>query len=163
MVIPEYLVVPFVLAFMTIGLFGLLLPIFPGLVVIWLATLGYALLTGFTTIAWIFFVIITILMIIGSLIDNFIMGQQAFEKGASWISIIVAMTFGVLGNFVIPVIGGFLGALLALFLTEWIRRKNWKDAVSAARGWAIGWGWAIVIRFLIGLLMVGLWIFWVIV
>jgi len=63
----------------------------------------------------------------------------------------------------LPVIGGLLGALLALFLVEWLRHRNWRTAFTSTRGWAEGWGWAFMIRFLMGLLMIGLSIIWMLV
>jgi len=151
------------LAIMSVGLIGLIIPIFPGLLVIWLAALGYGLLAGFATPGWIFFAIITIFFAAGSVLDNVVMGRQAYKDGASLVSILIAMIFGILGNLVVPVIGGFVGALLALFLVEWIRRKNWREAATATRGWAVGCGWAVLVRFLFGLLMIGIWMIWVLV
>jgi uncharacterized protein YqgC (DUF456 family) len=160
MPVQENLVNLLILAVMFIGLLGLMIPIFPGLLIIWLAALGYGLMTGFTTAGWILFIIITLLFAAGSLLDNLVMGQQAHKHGASLISIIVAMVFGILGNLVFPVIGGLIGALLALFLLEWIRRKNWREALTATRGWAIGCGWAVATRFFCGVLMIGFWLIW---
>ena len=48
------------LFFMLIGLVGLVIPIFPGIMVIWLAALGYGVVTGFTTLGTILFVLITV-------------------------------------------------------------------------------------------------------
>lgn len=149
-----------VLGIMFVGLAGLVIPIFPGLLVIWLAALGYGLIANFATPGWIFFAIITIFYVAGSVLDNVVMGRQAYKDGASLLSIIIAMIFGILGNLVFPVIGGFIGALLALFLVEWIRRKNWREAMTATRGWAVGCGWAVAVRFLFGVLMIGLWMLW---
>lgn len=148
---------------MVTGLVGLILPIFPGLVVIWLACLGYGILEGFSTLGWVIISLVTLLMIAGSLIDNVIMTQQAHEYGAAWYSILIAMLFGIVGSFLLPVIGGLLGALLALFLVEWLRHRNWRTAFTSTRGWAEGWGWAFMIRFLMGLLMIGLSIIWMLV
>jgi uncharacterized protein YqgC (DUF456 family) len=152
-----------VLGIMLVGLTGLVIPIFPGLLVIWLAALGYGLIAGFATPGWIFFAIITIFFATGSVLDNVVMGRQAYKDGASLVSILSAMVFGILGNLVFPVIGGFIGALLALFLVEWIRRKNWREAMTATRGWAVGCGWAVAVRFLFGVMMIGLWMIWAIV
>ena len=44
---------------MLVGLFGLIVPVFPGTVVIWLAALGYGVVTGFHTLGIVLFVIIT--------------------------------------------------------------------------------------------------------
>ena len=163
MINPEYVANVILLGIMTVGLLGLLIPIIPGLVIIWLASLAYGLGVGFQAPGWIFFAIITVIMIVGSVVDNLVMGQQAHKTGASWISVLLAMLFGVIGTFILPIIGGFIGALLALFLAEWIRRKNWREAMTATTGWAVGCGWAIVIRFLMGLLMIGIWVIWVLV
>jgi len=145
---------------MLIGLIGLAVPIVPGLVIIWLAALGYGIFAGFGTLGWVMFAIITILMIAGSVVDNILMGTQAHQSGAAWWSVLIALIAGIAGNFALPVIGGVLAALLALFLVEWIRRKNWREALTAMKGMALGCGWAFVIRFIIGVIMIGLWMIW---
>lgn len=161
--LPVYIANLIILGIMTVGLLGLLIPGIPGLVIIWLASLAYVLGVGFQTPGWIFFTILTIIMAVGSITDNLVMGQQAHSSGSSWISVLLAMLFAVIGTFILPIIGGFIGALAALFLAEWIRRKNWREAIKATTGWAVGCGWAIVIRFIMGLLMIGIWIIWVLV
>ena len=163
MITPDYVANLIILGIMTVGLLGLLIPVIPGLVIIWLASLAYGVGVGFQTPGWIFFAILTVIMVVGSVVDNLVMGQQAHRNGASWISVLLAMLFGVIGTFILPIFGGFIGALAALFLAEWIRRKNWREAMTATTGWAVGCGWAIVIRFILGLLMIGIWIIWVLV
>jgi len=148
------------LTFMLFGLFGLIIPIMPGLVIIWVAALGYGIAAGFGTLGWIMFAIITLLMIAGSFIDNVLMGTQARQSGASWVSITAALVFGLAGNFVLPVIGGLIAALLALFIAEWIRRKNWRESLKSVGGMAWGCGWAFMIRFIMGVVMIGLWLIW---
>jgi len=148
------------LTFMLFGLFGLVIPVVPGLVIIWVAALGYGIAAGFGTLGWIMFAIISLLMVAGSVIDNVLMGTQARQSGASWVSIAAALVFGIAGNFVLPVIGGLIAALLALFVAEWIRRKNWRESLKSVRGMAWGCGWAFVIRFIMGVVMIGLWMIW---
>jgi hypothetical protein len=148
------------LTFMLFGLFGLVIPVVPGLVIIWVAALGYGIAAGFGTLGWIMFAIISLLMVAGSVIDNVLMGTQARQSGASWVSIAAALVFGIAGNFVLPVIGGLIAALLALFIAEWIRRKNWRESLKSVGGMAWGCGWAFVIRFIMGVVMIGLWMIW---
>src|SRR5690554_7112313 len=83
--------------FMLLGLVVLVIPIFPGLVVMWLAALVYGLIAGWEPLGIVLFVIITILMIVGSLIDNLMMGAGARKSGASWLTIGVALGAGILG------------------------------------------------------------------
>jgi len=138
----------------------LVLPVLPGLVIIWIVALGYGLIAGFGTLGWIMFAIMTVLMIGGSVIDNILMGTQAHKEGAPWWAILLALIAAIAGNFALPIIGGLLAALLTLFVVEWIRRKDWRKALISMRGMLIGCGWATVIRFIIGLIMIGLWMIW---
>lgn len=149
------------LFFMLIGLVGLIVPIFPGLLVIWLAALGYGIAVGFDVKGWIIFALVTILMIFGSLVDNVLMGAKARQGGASWISIGLGLLAGVAGSLMFPPFGGILAAPLTLFLAEYVRRKrNWNEAFATVKALVVGWGWAFVIRFAIGVVMTGLWMIW---
>ncbi len=150
------------LAVMLFGLFSLvILPVLPGLVIIWLAALGYGLLGHFTsTLPIVFFVIITLLMLFGSVIDNILMGTSARKTGAGWISITAALLAGLAGSILWPPLGGILFSLLALFGAEFIRLRSWRSALTSTRSMAIGCGWAIVARFFIGLTMIGLYVAW---
>jgi uncharacterized protein YqgC (DUF456 family) len=145
---------------MLVGL--LVVPILPGLVIIWVAALGYGLAAGFGILGWVMFALITVFMIFGSVIDNVLMGARAHKEGAPWWVILVALVAAILGSLFIPIpiIGGFLAALLTLFVIEWIRRKDWRKALISIKGMLIGWGWAFVIRFIIGVVMIGLWMIW---
>ena len=66
---------------MLVGLLSLVIPGMPGLVVIWVAALVYALITGFSAWwVWVIFILLTILMIVGNLADNvMIMGDHIFR------------------------------------------------------------------------------------
>jgi uncharacterized protein YqgC (DUF456 family) len=144
-----------------VGLFGLLVPIFPGIVVIWLAILGFGIVKGFSTLGIVIFVIVTILMLIGTVIDNLLMGAGARKGGASWSSIFVALIAGVLGTVVFPPLGGVIAAPLAVFLLEYVRLMDVAKAWESLRGLATGWGASVFVRFGIGVLMMIGWWIWV--
>ena len=154
-------VLPLVTGLAMVG--GLIsLPILPGLVIIWAAALIYGIFAGFGTLGWIMFALITVLMIAGTVIDNILIGTQTHKEGAPWWVILLALVAAIIGNFVIPIpiIGGILAALLTLFVIEWLRRKDWRKALTSLKGMVVGWGWAFVIRFIIGVVMIGLWLIW---
>jgi uncharacterized protein YqgC (DUF456 family) len=96
----------------------------------------------------------------GSFVDNILMGTQAHKEGAPWWSILIALVAAIAGNFAMPIVGGVVAALLALFLVEWARRKDAQKALTATRGMLVGCGWAVAIRVIIGLVMIGLWLIW---
>ena len=146
--------------FMLIGLFGLLVPIFPGTVVMWLSALGYGIITGFSTLGIVLFVLITLLMLASIVVDEILIGYGARRGGASWLSIGVALVAGVAGTLLFPPFGGVIAAPLSVLLLEYWRLRDWPKAWRAIRGLAIGWGSSFVVRFGIGLLMMGLWWLW---
>jgi uncharacterized protein len=145
---------------MLIGLIMTLIPLFPGIVVIWLAALGYGLLTGFNLFSVIMFIIITVLMIAGVTVDNLLMGAGARKGGASWWAIFAAIAAGILGTLLFPPIGGLVAAPLAVLLIEYWRVKDMRKAGSAFKGLAVGWGLSYAAKFGIGIVMICFWGFW---
>jgi uncharacterized protein YqgC (DUF456 family) len=148
------------LVLMLVGLFGLIIPIFPGITIIWLAGLVYGIVTGFDTLGIVIMVLISLGMVAGVTIDNVLMGAGARLGGASWLTIVVAIVAGIAGTILFPPIGGFIAVPLAIFLMELLRKREWQDAWRATRGLAIGWGLSFLVRFGIGLLMIALWLVW---
>jgi uncharacterized protein YqgC (DUF456 family) len=112
---------------MLVGLLGLIVPIFPGLVIIWLAALAFVLIkiSAMTTLGWFLFGIITILAIAGSLADNVLMGAKALEYGASKRSIILTLVIAIAVSIFLSPIGGLISAPLSLFWLErrWLSRR----------------------------------------
>jgi uncharacterized protein YqgC (DUF456 family) len=145
---------------MLVGLFGLVIPIFPGNVVMWVAALIYGLVFGFGTKGVIIFILLTILMVIAALADNVLMGAKARDKGASWLSIILALGAGVLFTLIFPPLGGIIAAPLVLFVSEYLRLKDHGKALEVMRALLAGWGWSFVVRFGIGIIMMILWLIW---
>lgn len=146
--------------------FGLAtLPVLPGLVIMWIALGVYGLLLGFGTAGVWIFAVQTILMLVGVFIDNVLMGAKAKVNGASWLSLGVAGLAALLGTFLIPIpiVGSLLAAVGALILAEYMRLRDVHLAWQSTRGLLIGWGWAFVVRFIIGVVMIGLWVVWVVV
>jgi uncharacterized protein YqgC (DUF456 family) len=158
----EILVFILVQLFMLVGLFGMIVPIFPGPIIMWLAILGYGIATRFdSTLGIVLFVIITLLMIFASLIDNILMGAGARKGGAAWVTILVALAAGIAGTILLPPFGGIIAAPLSIFLLEWLRLKDAKKALRAFTGLTAGWGLSFAVRFGVGLVMMSLWWLWV--
>jgi len=145
---------------MLVGLFGLIIPIFPGNVVMWLAALVYGLVFGFGRLGGIMFAIITLLMLVAVAADNVLMGAKAREKGADWGSIILALIAGVVGTMIFPPIGGLIAAPIALYLAELQRRRDAEEAMNVVKALLTGWGLAFIVRFGLGVVMFGLWGIW---
>ncbi len=143
------------------GLVSLIVPIIPGLTIIWVAALVYGLVTGFDWINGVLFLFITTLMIVGNVVDNLFMGGSARYSGASWLSIGIALVAGIAGSILFPPVGGLIAALVGIFIIELIRLKDLRHAWKSLRSMAAGCGWAFFVRFILGLIMIFWWIIWV--
>lgn len=157
----EIVLIVLIQLILLVGLIGLVIPIFPGIVVMWFGVLGYGILFGFSTLGIIIFVLITLLMLFGTSVDNILMGAGARKGGASWLTIAVALIAGIIGTIAFPPVGGLVAAPLAIFILEYIRLRDLKQAWLALRGLLTGWGLSFFVRFGIGLVMIVLWWVWV--
>ena len=153
---------------MLIGFFGLLLVFFPGLTVIWVSILiwGIATLFNYNVGPWTFtltiatFVVQTMLMMLGNILDNILMAGGARTKGASWWAIGLSFVAMIVASIYITPLGGLVAALLVLFVVEWIRIKDHKAAFKSTSSMAMGCGWAVGARLIIATIMIGLAVMW---
>lgn len=145
---------------MLFGLLSLFLYVIPGLTIIWLSVLVYGFLTGFDLTSGIIFTLITLLMIFGNLVDQLIMGVKARQSGASWKSILSSTLAALIFSILMPPFGGIIAALLVLFMFEFMRLRNLRMAGDSTSHMALGCATAVLARFLIGLIMLGLWVVW---
>lgn len=148
------------LFFILVGLVGLIVPIFPGIVVIWLATLVYGIVVGFNLLGIIIFVVLTLLMIAGTVVDNFLMAAGSRKGGASWWTIAAGLLAGTIGTIVFPPFGGLIAAPLVILLIEFLRVREINQAWRATSGLVVGWGMSFFVRLGIGVLMLVLWLVW---
>lgn len=147
-----------------VGLAGLLIPIFPGLTVMWLATLVYALVqAGQGEMAWIdwtLFAFITLLMLFGNVIDNILIAKHARDKQVPWSSILLGFLAGIVASLFFTPLIGILASPAGLFGAEYLRLKNRQSAFESTRAWLTGWGLSVLARVGIGVFMVALWMAW---
>ena len=150
------------LVIMLFSLAGLIIPIFPGTLIIWVVALIYGIASGFGTVGWIAFAIMTALAVLGAVADNLLMGAKAHESGASWTSILLALGGALLGTLIFPPVGGLIAAPLLLYISERQRVNDHDRALETVKALAIGWGWSFFLRFAIGAIMILLWGVWAI-
>lgn len=152
------------LLFMLVGLVGLIVPVFPGLIIIWLASLVYALIESsqghMAWIDWTLFALITLLMLGGSVVDNIIMAIKMRDHQIPWKSIGLSYLAGILGSIFLTPLVGLLAAPLGLVGAEYLRFRDWRQAFESAKTFMIAWGWSFAALFGIGILMIVLWMLW---
>lgn len=153
---------------MLIGFFGLFLVFFPGLTVVWasISLWGFATLFNYRTGPWTFtltivtYLLITLLMLLGNILDNIFMAGGARSKGASWWGIALSWLAMIIGGIFLTPFGGLGAALLVLFLAELARIKDYRSALRSTSSMALGCGWAVFARLLIAGLMMLLFFMW---
>jgi len=153
------------LTFMLVGLLGLLIPIFPGIAVIWLAVFVYMLYSAvsgtMTGWDWVLFSLVTILGAFGGVVDNIIITAKLRETGTPWRSIGIGLVIGLVASCFLTPFAALVVTPLALYGVEYLRLRNTREAFNSAKGWLIGFGWTFLALFAIGSTMIGLWLLWV--
>ena len=150
-----------------VGFFGLFLVFFPGLTVSWLGHLIWVIYVGFNrghsslqfglTIA--LFVVSTLLMLVGSLLDNLLGAKKSRDAGVPWWEIFVSFLGMLIGGILLTPIGGIAVALGLLYILEYRRLNNDRQkAWAATKALAFGYGMAAGIRLVMGFVMVCLWL-----
>jgi uncharacterized protein len=154
---------PFWLALivMLIGLAGTILPAVPGIGLIWVAALVYAIVERFGTIDPWTFAVLTLLAAVGVGSDLLLSHAGSKLAGASWRAITVGLALGAVA-FVLALIFGGIGALPAaiigtltgIVLVEFRRQRSWREAFKAGGGWLAGCLASKVVQFIIAVLMI---------
>lgn len=147
---------------MVVGLVGTVLPIVPGLLLVWVAALVYGIVAGFGAVGWVCFGIVTALAVAGTVLGYVVPARASGAAGAARSSMVIGAVVGVVGFFVVPVVGLPLGYVVGLYLAE---RNRTRDAVAAKQATIAtlkGYGKATALQLGTGALMVATWVGWVV-
>lgn len=149
----------FLLVLLT-GLAGTIVPILPGILLMWAGVIGYGFVAGFDAIAIAVIAVATVLAGI-SIVLGFVLPKQAADAaGASSKSQWAAVIGAIVGFFVIPVVGVVIGAVVGIALAEYGDKNDWGAAWESTKGVLTGMGLAAVAQFGIGVLILVIWLGW---
>ena len=141
-----------------VGLIGIAVPVLPGLLVVWAAVLVWAYEVG-TSASWVVFGIATALALCGVLLQYLIPGRRMAKAGVTTSSTLAGALLAVVGFFVVPVVGAFLGFPLGIYLAERIKLGTHAGAWSSTRQALKAIGLSMGIELLTGLAIAGTWVF----
>jgi len=142
---------------MLVGLAGVFLPVVPGVALIWLAAVGYAVADGFTHVGPLTLAVLTLLGLLGVTAELWMSSLGGKAGGASWWSLLAGFLLGLLGLVFFSLPGAVIGTVLGVLGMEaWRREGDWREAVKASGGWLAGWLLSIVVQFLISLAMIAI-------
>jgi uncharacterized protein YqgC (DUF456 family) len=139
------------------GIAGILLPVLPGLILVLAGIAVWAVPRG-DVLGWSVLGIAIAIVVLGSIAKYLLPGQRLRESGVPGRTLAAGAVLGVVGFFVIPVVGLFLGFVLGVYLAERARLGDHARAWPSTRGALAAVGWSIVIELGTGLLATGVWI-----
>lgn len=146
------------LIFIVIGLIGTVVPLLPGILLIWLTILVYAILSGFAAVTPLGLAIHTLIALVTGTSDLWMSLLGARTGGASKRAILFGIAGAVIGTFVLPLFGTIIGYALGILLGEYQKREDWEAALRAGLSGLAGWGIATVVQLGGGLLMLAIFV-----
>jgi len=142
---------------MLVGLIGIAVPVLPGLLVVWAAVLLWA-SEAQTAAGWVVLAIATALALSGFLLQYLLPGRRLRAAGVTTSTTVAGAALAVVGFFVIPVVGAFLGFALGIYLAERIKRgahaAAWPSTKRALKAIGLSMG----IELLTGLAIATTWV-----
>lgn len=139
-----------------VGLTSLIIPVFPGLLVVGGAILVWAVITG-TTTGWVVFIVAMLVLGLGTVVKYVVPQGRLRTVGIPARTQWIGAAAGVVGFFVIPVVGLFIGFVLGVYLAEVMRvgaspaQRSTVHAIKAV-------GLSMVIEFAAGALAALVWV-----
>lgn len=140
-----------------IGLVGILVPLLPGTLLVYGAIAVWAFVERGTT-AWVVLGVVTALLGAGLLVKYLWPVKRMRAADVSGVTLAAGGVLGVIGFFVIPVVGLVIGFVAGVFAAELIgrrdRRRAWASTVHAVKGAALSVG----VELAAGLLATATWV-----
>lgn len=155
-----WLIVALVLMF--VGLVGVILPVVPGIVLVYLAAFLYALVEGFVKIGPITLAVLTVLAVVGVTADIWVSSLGAKVGGASIWALLGGLVLGLVGFIFLSLPGAIVGSVAGVIAVEMWRVGDWEKVLKSSGGWLIGWLLATVVQLSLALIMIAifLWQVW---
>lgn len=139
-----------------VGLVGVVVPLLPGSLLVG-GAIGVWAAAENTTGAWTTFAVAVTLLAAGTITKYLIPGKRLQRSGVPNATLLIGGLVGVVGFFVVPVIGLPLGFVLGIYVAEYrrtSREEAWPATVNALK--AVGLG--IIIELGFGALATATWV-----
>lgn len=118
-----------------VGLVGIAVPMLPGSLLVFVAILVWATEVGGTT-AWLILAVASACLLTGTVVKYLVPGRRLKASGVPTSTLLLGAVLGVIGFFVVPVVGLVLGFVLGVYLGELQRlgrAQAWPATVEALK------------------------------
>lgn len=153
----EPLLVALAVAVMLVGLIGVVVPVLPGLVLIWVAAVATTLLVARDLTGWLVAALLTVLFGLGMAATIWLPARQGRRGGVPLRSLFAAGVGAVVGFFVVPVIGFLVGGAVGLLAAERSRLGAWDPALRSVGGVVRAYGVGVLVELVAGVSMIAVW------
>lgn len=140
-----------------VGIIGILLPVLPGLVLVLAGIAVWAVPRG-DALGWTVLGIAAAIIVVGSIVKYVLPGRRLRDAGVPTGTMLAGAVLGIVGFFVIPIVGLVIGFVLGVYLAELYRLGSSGLAWPSTRQALAAVGWSIVIELFTGLLAAAVWI-----
>jgi uncharacterized protein len=142
-------------ALVVVGLFGIVVPVLPGTVLVLAGILLWAAGTG-TAAAWVTAGVATACLVVGAVVRYAVPGRRLKAVVPTW-TLVIGGIGAVVGFFVIPVVGALAGFPIGVFVAECFR-VGIRDAWASTRVALGAVGLGIMIELAAAVLAVLVWV-----
>lgn len=143
---------------MVAGLVGVVLPVLPGLLLIWAAGLWWTLADGGGPARWTVLGVLTALLVLGTVTKWVLPARSAAARGAPASTLVLGALAAGVGFFVIPVVGLLVGGVAGIYLAEYRRLRDGGRAWTSTRAALVAIGIGVLVELTAGVLMVAVWL-----
>ncbi|WP_083275720.1 DUF456 domain-containing protein [Pseudonocardia sp. HH130630-07] len=140
-----------------LGLAGIVLPVLPGPLLIVGGVAVWAIPRGDSVGWWVLGIAVAV-TVLGQVAKYLLPGRRLKASGVPTRTLLAGLVLGVVGFFVVPVVGLFLGFVLGVWLAELVRLPDSATAWRSAREALAAVGWSILIELAAGMLATAVWI-----
>lgn len=146
-----------------VGVAGTIIPVLPGSILIGASLLAWAIWGGAGTVGWVVFAIGVVFVAVGMAASAVLTGRKMKQHAIPGRSVVIGLVAGVVGMFVIPVVGLFVGFAAGLLLSELARTRDFRTATTTSWAALKATGLGILVEFGLACLaastwVIGLWI-----
>ena len=148
---------------MVAGLIGVVVPVLPGLFLMWATGIAWAWLDGGGVERWTVAALLTVLLVVGTALKYVLPARSAAGAGAPRSTLVLGALGALVGFFALPFLGFVIGGVGVIFLVELARLGSVPGAWQSTRAVLVGIGIGMVVELGAAVLMMSVWLVGVVV
>jgi uncharacterized protein YqgC (DUF456 family) len=143
---------------MVVGVLGVIIPLVPGVILCWTATVVWAIFGDVDSAGrWAVVAIATVVAVLGLVAKYAWPGRNLKRSGVPNLTLLAGGALGLVGFFVIPIVGLPIGFILGVYLAEWQRMGDKKLAWPSTKSALMAAGLSMLIELSTALVIAGTW------